>query len=111
MTGLAVAVLQNILVHQLTQHNILAHQPLIIVFLARRVYDRTPTKRQQRSHNRWLVAYTLIRNPQLQNLTAKNIAKSKMATLSCEEDQVDVMGRSGGPVLTFETYPPLPKPV
>ena len=31
---------------------------------------------RQRIRNRWLVAYTLVRNPSLQRLTARNLAIS-----------------------------------
>ena len=42
--------------------------------------------------NRWLVAYTLLRNPSIQELTARNIAKgSKVAPAS---EEVVTEGRS-----------------
>ena len=45
---------------------IIANGIHVCVFLSG-VYD------QRRIRNRWLVAYTLIRNPSLQNLTASNL--------------------------------------
>ena len=66
--------------------------------------------KSQQSRNRWLVAYTLIRNPSLQPLTASNIAREKRAELTTPlSEETSVVGtnsehevqRQRGLIVTF----------
>ena len=52
----------------------------MFVCVATRVLEDVAIERHYR--NRWLVAYTLLRNPSLQPLTASNIARAKREELT-----------------------------
>ena len=43
----------------------------------------------KRARNRWLVAYTLLRNPNLQELTASRIGEKKAAEEGIEEPELE----------------------
>ena len=48
----------------------------------------------KRAHNRWLVAYTLLRNPNLQELTASRIKEKKAAEEGIEEPELEAAASS-----------------
>lgn len=68
---------------------------MLIIIVGTYQYGSTVQRRSCR--NRWLVAYTLLRNPSLQPLTASNIAQTlhtakchKVVEEEMEEEMVDV---------------------
>lgn len=68
-----------------------------------------PAKNRQ-CLNRWLVAYTLLRNPSIQNSTAANIAAAAAATATVnvstseEESSPTLEVRSPEPLLHFSNF-------
>ena len=60
-----------------------------MILTAELVVDSTPTSKQ-RIRNRWLVAYTLVRNPSLRPLTAARLREQRREVLAGEEEASNV---------------------
>jgi len=62
--------------HLLSTEDMFVYTLTTVLYISGSVHYRSVLERKQ-ARNRWLVAYTLLRNPSLQELTAKRIQEKR----------------------------------